>query len=1214
MIFDRLADAITSHAKLIIILWVIILVISAPLALKAGSVMSYDTSDMADPSSESIQGSAIIAEYFPKSDIDMTTVPIVILYYGDESGKDQGTVFIDELNEHIGDYESDEGLKLSLFISVAPMDKPDGTGIYMVAAMYDGEYTSAEISNDTPCLRDYIESVAAGYEGETGGKLLLEIYLTGNPAITFDMSDGAMKDLSRIDPFTVLLILLLVGLFFRSFVTSATPPITIGFAFVVVLAIIFGLGQILNIFFITEMMLLVSMMGAGCDYCIFIIARYREELRAGRSHEEALHDAVTWAGESIATSGASVIIGFGAMTICSFSLVSTMGLCLALGILVALMAALTLIPAILAVIGDKVFWPSTMESFKEGGKSLRGWYAACGRLGAKYFEKSSHFSLKHAKAIAIVTVLVSVPAAYLAMTNETSYDMITPMESGESGEGMAIISDYANAGLLMPDYAVIAYREPIATIEEMTSIHLEGITVDLPQAMGTLEWNDYWSKEARSSLLYMAASMKSEYGIASVDLPYQWDAEVSAAIESGAISLSDPEDAMAYLVQNAPSSAQLILSTMVDTAVPMIVDYMIEAYPTMTEEQAVYLVDYMLLTQGGKFIDYVVNVEGGYVSVGSDGNVDGVTLVIGSVTSQPFAEVSQTTTIQLDDITFTLPSPMSTLVWEEAWMTSMRPALVAMAESMESEYGLAEVAMPYQWDLAVLEAVASGAISLDSPVEAVTYLRSNAPSSVALYLDQGLGRLIPSLQVALKLQHPEMTTDEVRYTVNHGLLLNGGPIIDYIVDVMSGAVSSSDSGALMDTVSMTASMSYAQPVAATSTVTSMTIGDMDVDLPVPISGLVWSDKWPGIKQGLDDMIAGMEADDNVADVEGPYQWDAAVSAAIESGAISLDQPKEALDYLIANAPNVVGQYLKAITDSFIPMMLEYAKQMFPGIPDEMVEQVVYRMFLTSGGELIDYQINTRAGFVGGDYVDGGNSVSLVKLSVSTEEPAMSPRSMETIHLLDDSVDAYMASEPLAVQKWVTGSAVIMYEISEVISGEFTMIEILVVVLILILLFVVMRSYTIPFRSIVTILMSISWTLAMTHIVFVDILGGEVTWLIPLILLVICLGLGMDYDILLTTRIKENVKVRGMTNDEAIHHAVTHTGSVITVCGLIMGGAFGTLMLSSMVMMQQFGFALCFAILVDSLIVRTYIVPAIMHLLGDWNWKGPGSFRSKSKAE
>jgi RND superfamily putative drug exporter len=78
----------------------------------------------------------------------------------------------------------------------------------------------------------------------------------------------------------------------------------------------------------------------------------------------------------------------------------------------------------------------------------------------------------------------------------------------------------------------------------------------------------------------------------------------------------------------------------------------------------------------------------------------------------------------------------------------------------------------------------------------------------------------------------------------------------------------------------------------------------------------------------------------------------------------------------------------------------------------------------------------------------------------------------------------------------------------------------------------------------------------------------------------------------------------MDNDEAIRQAVLHSGSVITLCGFIMGGTFGTLMLSSTVMLQQMGFALCFAILVDALIVRTYIVPAMMHLLGKWNWVGP----------
>ena len=190
------------------------------------------------------------------------------------------------------------------------------------------------------------------------------------------------------------------------------------------------------------------------------------------------------------------------------------------------------------------------------------------------------------------------------------------------------------------------------------------------------------------------------------------------------------------------------------------------------------------------------------------------------------------------------------------------------------------------------------------------------------------------------------------------------------------------------------------------------------------------------------------------------------------------------------------------------------------------------------------------------------------------------------------------------RSWITGIPAVTYDLSNSVSDEFKYIGVVVVLLILTLLFFVMKSYTIPIRSLVTIGMSVIWTIALTHLLFTNVLGIDVVWIVPMILFLVCLGLGMDYDILLTTRIKENAMYHGMDNDKAIYDAVTHTGSVITICGLIMGGAFGTLMLSSMPMMQEFGFSLCVAILIDALLVRTYLVPAVMHLLGKWNWVGP----------
>ena len=187
--------------------------------------------------------------------------------------------------------------------------------------------------------------------------------------------------------------------------------------------------------------------------------------------------------------------------------------------------------------------------------------------------------------------------------------------------------------------------------------------------------------------------------------------------------------------------------------------------------------------------------------------------------------------------------------------------------------------------------------------------------------------------------------------------------------------------------------------------------------------------------------------------------------------------------------------------------------------------------------------------------------------------------------------------------WVLGTGAVLYDISDVVDSEFHWIELGVVILIYILLLFVLGVYFTPIRSLATILMSVLWTLGALHLVFAEMLGVDVIWVVPIVLFVICLGLGMDYDILLTTRIREG-KLKGMSNDEAIQNAVSWAGSVITLCGLVMGGTFLTLLTSGSSMLQEVGFALGFAILVDALFVVPYVVPALMHLMGDWSWNGP----------
>ncbi len=828
MLFNKLAKIIIGHQKAIIALWLIVLLCVTPLAIKTfteDGVLQYDMTTMVGDDTESIKGLNIIGDenYF-QTNTAMDT--LIVIECKSESRQetivgsffdDLETALSDKYGEHVilanGGYYTKE----TVDENSDDKDKDGYPGIVMFAVSFDDDRT---VKDEIPTIRGIIKDV------NTEGDYALTTYVSGSSAISYDTEKASMEDVKKIDPFSILLVLILIGLFFRSFISAATPPITIGFAYVIVLAFIFGLSQVMDVFYITSTIVMISMLGAGCDYCIFIISRYREERRSGKDKDAALEEAVTWAGESIATSGCSVIIGFGVMSFCSFSMISTMGIVLAAGIVFALLAALTLIPSIISLIGDKIFYPSTSATFEADSKVMTGWYGKVSKWGHGYFVKSAHFSIKHAGAIIVAMIIVTVPLTYVYATSQTSYDTIAIMPAGESNDGVSAISEYADAGMIMPTYVLLDAGTEIATL-------------------------------------------------------------TSDAIE-------------------------------------------------LTED-----------------------------------------------------------------------TKLGVLIWKN--------------ESIYNNY----------------------TNSIDT-------------------------------------------------------------LSDRIID-----------------------------------------GTRDAD-----------------------------GKDMISSVSGIISWEYLVDRYGEEGALE-------------EISETASKYVKQLTD---------------------VSDTAW-FLLTEGkytkANAIDYVLNYTMGSMS-VYKDGHQ---YVKLTVTMTEEPMSDRSIAAASQVKEIAASFVTENTLFVESWTTGTVLAMCDISGIVNSEFVWIELAVVLLIFILLFVVMRSYLTPVRALLSILMSIAWTMGLTFIVFDWILGIPVSWVVPVVLFVLCLGLGMDYDILLTTRIKENVR-KGMSNDDAIVHAVENSGSVITICGLIMGGAFLTMVLSSSPMLMEFGFALGFAILVDALIVRTYIVPAVMHVMGKWNWVGPKFMQHK----
>ena len=240
----------------------------------------------------------------------------------------------------------------------------------------------------------------------------------------------------------------------------------------------------------------------------------------------------------------------------------------------------------------------------------------------------------------------------------------------------------------------------------------------------------------------------------------------------------------------------------------------------------------------------------------------------------------------------------------------------------------------------------------------------------------------------------------------------------------------------------------------------------------------------------------------------------------------------------------------------------------------------------------------------------------VKMMVITSEKPMSDNTMAFIKDVredfhgEGGYDEVYAS--MFASTYVGGISAIMEDVSNIVMQQFDVIRTVVIIALIVLLFLILGSYLTPIRSMLTIVCSIMTTVGLTHFVFGTMMDIPVLWLVPIVLFVVLLGLGMDYDIFLTTRIRENV-LRGMDNHDAIEDAVRQAGPVTSLCSLIMGGTFLTMLLTNSSMLQEFGFALGFGILIEGLLMVGFMVPALMHLMGDWSWKGP-KFLNKNRAE
>jgi len=200
----------------------------------------------------------------------------------------------------------------------------------------------------------------------------LQYHIGGGPVFYEDIQSVSERDLRRAEMLAFPFALIALFFVFRSVIAALLPALVGGCAVVVSLALIFGLGHLTELSIFVLNITTLFGLGLGVDYSLFMVSRFREEIAHGRDINDAVVVTVTTAGRAVAFSGLTVSIGLFGLVFFRINMLRSVGMGGVMVVILAVLAALTLLPAILSIIGFRVnAWPVHLPRLW-GGRATGG--------------------------------------------------------------------------------------------------------------------------------------------------------------------------------------------------------------------------------------------------------------------------------------------------------------------------------------------------------------------------------------------------------------------------------------------------------------------------------------------------------------------------------------------------------------------------------------------------------------------------------------------------------------------------------------------------------------------------------------------------------------------------------------------------------------------------------------------------------------------------
>ena len=338
---EYLAEASTRHPKRVISIWVSILIVAfALVGTWSGDTLTTEFAFFSNP--ESKQASELLSERL-RGPADVNEVVIVrsVNLTVDDAEYSQ---YVNELSDQIAKLGEDIGSITSYFVtqneSLVSIDRHT-TVLPLVLA---GGFKAAEKSIDS-----VVEIVDEANQSSS-----FEVFITGEATFSKDFADGNQEDAERGEMFGIPIAMIILAVVLGAVAAAILPIVLAMVSILVALGLVLLVGQAIQLqVFVTNLITMIGL-AVGIDYSLFIVSRFREERARGLPKEEAISRSGATAGRAVLFSGLTVVLAVLGILIVPHRVYFSVGLGMITVLIIAVAAALTLLPAILSIMGDSI--------------------------------------------------------------------------------------------------------------------------------------------------------------------------------------------------------------------------------------------------------------------------------------------------------------------------------------------------------------------------------------------------------------------------------------------------------------------------------------------------------------------------------------------------------------------------------------------------------------------------------------------------------------------------------------------------------------------------------------------------------------------------------------------------------------------------------------------------------------------------------------------